>query len=95
MAEEDYTNEMGRKIFANHYTADIDGMPYEVAPLTKEQAEQYVDMVNRAVKPAEWDNHIMEIVMEEAAAYFAGDKSVDDVVDVIQKRVGIYVSEGL
>ncbi|MDE6434983.1 MAG: extracellular solute-binding protein [Lachnospiraceae bacterium] len=95
MAEEDYTNEMGWKIFANRYTADIDGVPYEVAPLTKEQAEQYVDMVNRAVKPAEWDSHIMEIVMEEAAAYFAGDKSVDDVVDVIQKRVRIYVSESL
>ncbi|MDE5746762.1 MAG: sensor histidine kinase, partial [Acetatifactor sp.] len=45
MAEEDYTNEMGRKIFANRYTADIDGVPYEVAPLTKEHAEQYVDMV--------------------------------------------------
>lgn len=95
MAEEDYTNEMGRKIFANRYTADIDGMPYEVAPLTEEQARQYVDMVNRAVKPAEWDSHIMEIVMEEAGAYFAGDKSVDDVVNVIQKRVGTYISESL
>lgn len=95
MAEEDYTNEMGRKIFANRYTADMDGVPYEVAPLTREQAEQYVDMVNRAVKPAEWDSYIMEIVMEEAAAYFAGDKSVDDVVNVIQKRVGIYIHESL
>lgn len=92
-AENDYTNEMGRKILVNQYTADIDGVPYEVAPLTKEQAAQYVDMVNRAVKPAEWDSHIMEIVMEEAGAYFAGDKSLDGVVDVIQKRVGIYVSE--
>lgn len=95
MAEEDYTNEMGRKILVNRYTADIDGMPYEVAPLTKEQAAQYVDMVNRAVKPAGWDSHIMEIVMEEAGAYFAGDKSVEDVVNIIQKRVEIYVSESL
>ena len=95
MAEEDYTNEMGRKILVNRYTADIDGVPYEVAPLTKEQAKQYVDMVNRAVKPAEWDGHVMEIVLEEAAAYFAGDKSVDDVVNVIQKRVGVYISESL
>lgn len=95
MAEKDYTNEMGRKIFVNRYTADIDGMPYKVAPLTKEQAVQYVDMVNRAVKPAEWDSHIMEIVLEEAGAYFAGDKSVEDVVNIIQKRVGIYISESL
>lgn len=94
-AEEDYTNEMGRKIIVNRYTADIDGVPYEVAPLTKEQAEQYVDMVNRAVKPAEWDSHIMDIVLEEAGAYFTGDKNIDNVVNVIQKRVKIYVSEGL
>lgn len=95
MAQEDYTNEMGRKILVNRYTADIDGVSYEIKPLTKEQAEQYVDMVNRAVKPAEWDTHIMEIVLEEAGAYFAGDKSIDDVVNVIQKRVEIYVSESL
>lgn len=94
-AEKDYMNEMGRKIIVNRYTADIDGVPYEVAPLAKEQAEQYVDMVNRAVKPVEWDSHIMEIVLEEAGAYFAGDKNIDDVVDVMQKRVKIYVSEGL
>ncbi len=32
-------------------------------------------------------------ITEEAAAYFAGDKTVEDVADIIQNRVQTYIAE--
>lgn len=39
------------------------------------------------------DSQIQNIIIEEAAAYFQGQKSVDEVVGIIQSRINIYVSE--
>lgn len=39
------------------------------------------------------DNEIWNIVSEEAEPYFGGDKSVDETIDVIQRRASLYVSE--
>ena len=36
---------------------------------------------------------IMEVVKEESAAYFAGQKSVDDVCAIIQNRVELILQE--
>lgn len=34
-----------------------------------------------------------DIIQEEAAYYFAGDKSLDDTIQVIQSRIDLYMSE--
>lgn len=39
------------------------------------------------------DLQIEKIIKEEAAAYFSGDKPLDDVVDIIESRISIYVME--
>jgi hypothetical protein len=36
---------------------------------------------------------VYSIISEEAEAYFKGQKTVDEVADIIQSRVKIYVSE--
>jgi multiple sugar transport system substrate-binding protein len=36
---------------------------------------------------------IMNIIQEESAAYFAGQKTLDEVVELIQNRAQLYVSE--
>ena len=36
---------------------------------------------------------IMTIILEEAAMYFSGDKSLEETAQVIQNRVGVYVAE--
>ena len=33
------------------------------------------------------------MIMEEVQVYFAGDKSLDETVKIIQSRVGIYLAE--
>ena len=37
----------------------------------------------------------MNIITEETAPYFAGQKSVDEVADIIQSRVRIYINESI
>lgn len=39
------------------------------------------------------DTDIWNVVQEEAASYFSGDKSAEDVAHIIQSRVGIMLSE--
>ena len=36
---------------------------------------------------------LINIITEEAAPYFAGQKNVNEVADIIQNRVQIYVNE--
>jgi glutamyl-tRNA reductase len=39
------------------------------------------------------ETQIMKIIKEEAAAYFAGQKSAEEVSDIIQSRVQVYLKE--
>lgn len=41
------------------------------------------------------DTQIEGIVMEEAAAFFSGQKSVEETAEIIQNRVKIYVNENM
>ena len=41
----------------------------------------------------EYDQKISEIVSDEAAACFAGDKTLDECAGQIQSRVKLYVNE--
>lgn len=62
-------------------------------PLTQEQ----VDKVNEAIASATTvyrnENTIVSIIEEEAGAFFAGQKDVRTVADIIQSRVQIYINE--
>lgn len=40
-----------------------------------------------------YDSYVYDIVTEEAAAYFEGQKSVQEVADIIQNRVSNYIAE--
>lgn len=39
------------------------------------------------------DDEIIKIISEEAPAYYSGQKGMDDVVNIIQSRIQIYVNE--
>ena len=39
------------------------------------------------------DSELLEIVMDAAGPYFAGDKTLDETVELIQRRAQLYVNE--
>ena len=65
----------------------------EIYALTQEEADAIVEVINSVDKIYSYDTDIMNIVTEECAAYFNGEKSAQDTANLIQSRVKIYVNE--
>ncbi len=65
----------------------------EIYAITQEEADQIMALIESADRTSTTDESIQNIVMEEAAAYFAGQKTAQDVAGLIQSRVNIYVNE--
>ena len=66
---------------------------YELYGLTPEQGEKLRAVINSADRCVDMNTRIFSIVREEAAAYFAGQKSVEEVCRLIQSKVSLYLSE--
>ena len=60
---------------------------------TREDADKLRELVYSTEKMARKDDTLTEIIRTEAAACFAGDKSLEDTVRNIQSRASIYVAE--
>lgn len=70
-----------------------DGWSYTYHVPTKEEVEQIKELIAHA-RPANSSNEeIMNIITEEAAPYFKGQKSASDVAAIIQSRVQLFVDE--
>ena len=66
---------------------------YEIYAVTPEQRDIFMDLLQSTTKVSSYDQDIMDIVTEETGAYFAGQKTVDETVKIIQNRVNLYVAE--
>ena len=66
---------------------------YEYRVPTQEEVDMVLEQIKAAKLSAESNEPIMTIIGEEAAAFFQGQKSVDQVADAVQRRASIYVSE--
>lgn len=62
---------------------------------TQEQVDMLWDVINTAQPVTGNDRQVLDIILEEAQPYFEGQKSVDEVAQVIQSRVQIYISENM
>lgn len=92
MEKDYYTDENGEKVYYDQ-TAYIGDTEYTIPALTQEQVDDFKTMVDNASVGGNYDSDILDIINEEAAAFFSGDKSADDVAALIQNRVSIYLGE--
>lgn len=69
------------------------GQMVEFYAMTQEQIDKIMDVINSTTKRMNMDNSINEIITEEAAAYFSGQKPAEEVSKLVQSRVSIYVQE--
>ncbi len=58
-----------------------------------EEIEQLKDLIFRAGHVPGYQEPVMTIIREEAAAYFAGDKDVRETARIINSRVQVYLDE--
>lgn len=61
--------------------------------MTQEEADSIRQVISRIDGRYEYNDALMEIITEEIAPYFAGQKSVDEAAEVIQNRVQLYMNE--
>lgn len=91
--EPEYYMEKGEKVYVDS-TGYIGETEYKLDDITDEQIQEFKDYINGAsMVSTTYDSDLMDIVTEEAAAFFAGDKSADEVADLIQSRASIYLGE--
>ena len=70
-----------------------DGSIKYVYALTQEQADKLLDVIMTTTKVADESDSIFDIVNEQAQAFFAGQKSAEEVARLIQSKANIYVNE--
>ncbi|MBQ7766437.1 MAG: extracellular solute-binding protein [Lachnospiraceae bacterium] len=66
-----------------------------IQPLTAERAQEVKEYVLSVDKMYYYDASIIDIIVEEAAPFFAGQKTAEQAADIIQSRVQIYVNENM
>lgn len=66
---------------------------YENQLPTKEQVEKVAEVALSIDKLSSNNTVIKDLVLEEAQAYFSGDKSAQDAAEIIQNRVATYINE--
>ena len=64
-----------------------------MTPMTKEEAQKVHDFISAVDYAYYSDIEIINVIMEETAPYFAGQKSIDDVVSIIDNRVQTILGE--
>lgn len=69
------------------------GAERKTGPASQEDVDILLDLIRRTKKQAKLDNEGALIISEEAQAYFYGEKSLDEVAKIIQKRMTTYVNE--
>ena len=87
-----YEDENGNKVEYDD-TTYIDGVEIVIDPMTQQEADEFLEQIYTFRQMYRFDEALNEIIEEEAAAYFSGQKSAKDVAGVIQSRVQIYVNE--
>ena len=63
------------------------------AVCNQENAERFIQLIERVSGSVQTNPVIMDIVLEEAPAYFDGSKSAEQVSKTIQERVTILMEE--
>ena len=87
-----YLDENGEKVeYEPSYY--VGNMEVKGAPLTEAEVETIMELIKSIQRTGTYNEEIFNIVAEEAAAFFAGQKSAKEVADIIQSRVRIYVNE--
>lgn len=83
----------GEKVFVDSI-GYIGITEYRLGDITDADIQEFKDYINGITHiSTNADSDLLNIVMEEAAAFFVGDKTEDEVADLIQNRVNIYLGE--
>ena len=79
-----------RPLFDEMLEANVGDYPNQISI---EEAAELRELVERADKLAIYDDSAMDIILEEAGAYFSGAQSAWQAAEYVQNRLSIYIAE--
>lgn len=62
--------------------------------ITAEEVETVSNYATSVKTQMVYDSSLLDIISEEASAYFAGTKSLDEILPLMESRIGIFLAEG-
>lgn len=86
-------DEDGNPIEQSHGGIGWGDWEYDYHACTEEEMATLRQLIDIAVPLPSSDSEILSIIDEEAEPFYKGQKSLDDVVDTIQRRISMYVGE--
>ena len=92
-ATEEYEDEFGNHVYPTEGSWGWDDLIVEIEPANDEQIAYFNSIIDRISGIWSYDSSLNDIIEEEAKAYFSGDKTVDEVCDIIQNRATTYIQE--
>lgn len=87
-----YVDENGEKVEYDQ-TIWLNNEEVVIDPMTQEEVDRYVAFVESINRRSYFNEEVMNIITEEAAYFFEGQKSAKEAADIIQNRVRLYVME--
>lgn len=66
---------------------------FEIYAATQEEVDAIREVINSTTTRISDDMRMVDIMQEEAAPYFQGQKGAKEVADIIQSRIQIYINE--
>ncbi len=87
-----YIDEKGNKVEYDE-TYYIGEVEIVIPPMTKQETEEFMEQLYSFTEVYHHDDSLINIIKEEIAPYFKGQKSAKDVAAIINSRAQIYVSE--
>ena len=87
-------DENGEKIPMAKMSFGTENGTVDVYALTQEQADKLTDLITATTAVADYNNNsVFEIVAEQSQAFFAGQKTAEEVAKLVQSKANIYVNE--
>ena len=93
MTAEYYEDENGNQVEQSKGSWGWDDFEVEFFAATQEEVDAVTALINCCDRSYSYDTQLFDIINEEAAPFFEGQKNAQEVADIIQSRVKMYVSE--
>ena len=87
-----WTDDEGKKHYEDDYVY-LGDKQVKINPLNQKDVDYITDFVCSLDNIYSPNQNVMAIILEEASAFFSGQKSAKEVADIIQSRLAIYVNE--
>lgn len=71
----------------------LNGVEVIIDPMTAQEAKEFTEFLSGLTLVGEYDQKLVDIINEEAAPFFEGQKTAEEAAKIIQSRVQLYISE--